>query len=160
MNKTTINFAIYPFPFGFLRIEYEDDIITFFDKVDKPEDEGRRTALTNQAFQELMDYLDGKRKDFSFKYKLKGTAFQQKVWQALCDIPYGETRTYKDIATAIGQPNAMRAVGNANNKNPMIVVVPCHRVIGSNGRLIGYAGGLEMKEALLRLEAENSEVLK
>lgn len=158
MNTT--NFAIYPFPFGFLRIEYENDVITFFNKIDKYENHGQRTDLSDQAYQELIEYLDGKRKKFSFKYKLKGTDFQQKVWYALCNIPYGETRTYKEIAIAIGQPNATRAVGNANNRNPMIVVIPCHRVIGSDGKLIGYAGGLEMKKALLHLEAEHSGILK
>lgn len=155
-----INFAIYPFPFGFLRIEYEGDTMTFFNKVNPPEYHGQRTEWSDQAYQELMEYLEGKRKNFSFKYKLKGTDFQQKVWRALSDIPYGETRTYKEIAIAIGQPNATRAVGNANNKNPMIVVVPCHRVIGSDGKLIGYAGGVDMKKALLRLEAEHSESVK
>ncbi|NOL51272.1 methylated-DNA--[protein]-cysteine S-methyltransferase [Pelistega suis] len=157
---STVNFAIYPFPFGFLRIDYEGDTTTFFDKVDQPEYHGQRTEWSDKAYQELIDYLEGKRKDFSFKYKLNGTDFQQKVWRALSEIPYGETRTYKEIAIAIGQPNATRAVGNANNKNPMIVVIPCHRVIGSDGKLIGYAGGLEMKKALLRLEAEHSEILR
>ncbi|MCQ9328572.1 methylated-DNA--[protein]-cysteine S-methyltransferase [Pelistega suis] len=155
-----VNFAIYPFPFGFLRIDYEGDTIIFFDKVDQAECHGQRTEWSDKAYQELIDYLEGKRKDFSFKYKLNGTDFQQKVWRALSEIPYGETRTYKEIAIAIGQPNATRAVGNANNKNPMIVVIPCHRVIGSDGKLIGYAGGLEMKKALLRLEAEHSEILR
>ena len=83
---------------------------------------------------------------------MKGTAFQQNVWRALLEIPYGETRSYKQIAEAIGNPKAVRAVGMANNRNPLLVVVPCHRVIGANGKLIGYAAGIEKKEFLLRLE--------
>ncbi len=104
---------------------------------------------------QLKEYFAGKRKIFDFPYQLKGTDFQQKVWAALCEIPYGQTRTYKDIALAIGNPRACRAVGMANNKNPMSIVVPCHRVIGSNGKLVGYGSGLDMKQALLQLEAKN-----
>ena len=80
-----------------------------------------------------------------------------KVWRALCDIPYGETRTYRQIAAAVGNPKACRAVGMANNKNPIAIVVPCHRVVGSNGKLVGYAGGIEMKKILLDLEAKYTE---
>ena len=83
---------------------------------------------------------------------IKGTDFQIRVWQALCDIPYGETRSYKQIAKAIGKPKAVRAVGMANNRNPLLIVVPCHRVIGANGKLVGYGAGIEKKEFLLRLE--------
>ena len=83
---------------------------------------------------------------------LKGTDFQKQVWQALLKIPFGETRSYKQIAEAIGNPKAVRAVGMANNKNPLLIVVPCHRVIGTNGKLVGYAVGLDKKEYLLRLE--------
>lgn len=107
------------------------------------------------AVYQLKEYFAGKRKIFDFPYQLKGTDFQQKVWAALCEIPYGQTRTYKDIALAIGNPRACRAVGMANNKNPMSIVVPCHRVIGSNGKLVGYGSGLDMKQALLQLEAKN-----
>ena len=82
----------------------------------------------------------------------RGTVFQQQVWKALCDIPYGETRSYKQIAEAIGNPKAVRAVGMANNRNPLIIVVPCHRVVGANGKLVGYAAGIEKKEFLLKLE--------
>jgi len=92
---------------------------------------------------------------FDFKYDLQGTDFQKKVWHALEQIPYGETRSYKDIATAIGNAKASRAVGMANNRNPITIAVPCHRVIGSSGKLVGYAGGLEMKEKVLELESKN-----
>ena len=86
----------------------------------------------------------------------KGTEFQQKVWKALQEIPYGETRTYGEIAAAIGNPKAARAVGMANNKNPIGIIIPCHRVVGANGKLVGYAGGMEKKEFLLELERNNS----
>ena len=89
---------------------------------------------------------------------MKGTEFQKRVWKALCDIPYGETRSYKQIAQAIGNPKAVRAVGMANNKNPLLVIVPCHRVIGANGQLVGYASGLEKKRFLLQLENPNFQL--
>ena len=104
------------------------------------------------VFNQISEYLGGNRRKFTFPFKLSGTEFQKKVWMELCNIPYGQTRSYKDIAKAIGNPKACRAVGNANNKNPLIIVVPCHRVIGTNGKLTGYGAGLEMKEALLQLE--------
>lgn len=90
--------------------------------------------------------------------ELKGTEFQKKVWKQLTYIPYGETRTYKEIAVAIGNPKASRAVGMANNKNPITIVVPCHRVVGSNGKMVGYAGGLDMKKKLLDLEKRNRRI--
>ncbi|GAB5993112.1 methylated-DNA--[protein]-cysteine S-methyltransferase [Aeromonas enteropelogenes] len=101
---------------------------------------------------EFEAYFTDRLQRFTLPLAASGTAFQQAVWQALCDIPYGETRSYGDIARAIGKPNAMRAVGAANGRNPLSIIVPCHRVIGQNGSLIGYAGGLEIKKALLQLE--------
>ncbi|WP_439836698.1 methylated-DNA--[protein]-cysteine S-methyltransferase [Aeromonas enteropelogenes] len=101
---------------------------------------------------EFEAYFAGRLQRFTLPLAASGTEFQQAVWQALCDIPYGETRSYGDIARAIGKPNAMRAVGAANGRNPLSIIVPCHRVIGQNGSLTGYAGGLEMKKALLQLE--------
>lgn len=101
---------------------------------------------------EVVEYLEGKRRNFTLSLDLKGTPFQMKVWKELLKIPYGETRTYKDIAEAIGNPKAYRAVGNALNKNPVLIVVPCHRVIGSNGQLTGFGGGIELKAWLLKLE--------
>ncbi|KXU81137.1 methylated-DNA--[protein]-cysteine S-methyltransferase [Aeromonas enteropelogenes] len=101
---------------------------------------------------EFEAYFAGRLQRFTLPLAASGTAFQQTVWQALCDIPYGETRSYSDIARAIGKPNAMRAVGAANGRNPLSIIVPCHRVIGQNGSLTGYAGGLEIKKALLQLE--------
>ncbi|MGI6349418.1 MAG: methylated-DNA--[protein]-cysteine S-methyltransferase [Eubacteriaceae bacterium] len=149
-------FAIYETPVGWMRVEYENGNITRLGKiVDEPEDKGSRTALTDEVDRQLREYFDGKRKEFEFPYEMKGTVFQKSVWRALCAIPYGETRSYKDIAVVVGNAKASRAVGMANNKNPIAIVVPCHRVIGADGKLVGYASGLEMKEALLKLEAEN-----
>lgn len=101
---------------------------------------------------EVIEYLNGKRRAFTLPLDLKGTDFQLKVWRELLSIPYGETRTYKEIANNIGNPKACRAVGGALNKNPVLIVVPCHRVIGSNGGLVGFGGGLELKAKLLELE--------
>lgn len=110
------------------------------------------TPLLETAARQLEEYFQGKRTEFSLPLSPKGSAFQQKVWNALCTIPYGETRSYKQIAEQIGSPKACRAVGMANNRNPIMIVIPCHRVIGTNGSLTGYAGGMEMKEKLLALE--------
>jgi methylated-DNA-[protein]-cysteine S-methyltransferase len=108
---------------------------------------------------ELGEYFAGTRRTFSFPLDLRGTDFQLACWGALLAIPYGETRTYADIARAIGKPTAFRAVGMANNRNPVAVVVPCHRVIASDGTLCGYGGGLEVKRKLLELEGALSGVL-
>ena len=112
----------------------------------------KETSLTKEAYAQLSEYLNGKRKTFDLPFKMRGTQFQLQVWNALLDIPYGETRSYKQIAEAIGNPKAVRAVGMANNRNPLLIIVPCHRIIGKNGSLVGYGEGLEMKEFLLRLE--------
>ncbi len=151
------NYAFYQTKFGYFRMEYEHDYITLLKKYHgkDPEDFGKKTPLTENAYTELCEYLEGQRKDFTFKYMLKGTEFQKKVWQALCEIPYGCTCSYKDIAIAIGNEKACRAVGLANNKNPITLAVPCHRVIGKNGKLVGYAGGIEMKKYLLHMESQN-----
>ena len=112
----------------------------------------QETLLIKEVYRQLSEYLIGERKYFELPLNPKGTEFQRQVWQALCDIPYGETRSYKQIAEAIGNPKAVRAVGMANNRNPLLIVIPCHRVIGANGKLIGYGAGIEMKEYLLKLE--------
>ena len=119
--------------------------------------EGRNEtdALTDMTAKQLEEYFAGKRKQFDVPLRLVGTEFQQAVWNELLAIPYGETRSYKQIAHGIGKPAACRAVGMANNKNPISIIIPCHRVIGSNGALVGYGGGLDMKRKLLALEQEN-----
>ena len=113
------------------------------------------TPLLKLANQQLMEYFSGQRKTFNLPLAPKGSPFQLKVWKALLDIPYGETRSYKDIAIAAGNPKASRAVGMANNRNPISIIIPCHRVIGLDGKLVGYGGGLPVKEYLLALEKRN-----
>lgn len=110
------------------------------------------TPLISKTAAQLTEYLAGERRMFDVPLASEGTLFQRKVWETLSQIPYGETRSYAEIAKSIGQPKAFRAVGMANNKNPVAVIVPCHRVIGANGKLIGYAGGLDIKQKLLELE--------
>ena len=102
--------------------------------------------------QQLNEYFAGKRQQFDLPLDFEGTAFQQQVWQALLTIPFGETRSYKQIAEQIGNVKAVRAVGAANGKNPISIIAPCHRVVGANGKLVGFAGGLENKEILLKIE--------
>jgi len=101
---------------------------------------------------QIVEYFSGKRTEFDVILNPQGTDFQKQIWKALYEIPFGVVRTYKDIATAIGNPNASRAVGMANSKNPIPLIVPCHRVIGSSGKLTGFAHGLDAKEALLKIE--------
>lgn len=108
--------------------------------------------LLQQTKQQLEEYFAGQRRVFTVPLSLSGTDFQKKVWYALADIPYGETRSYGDLARAIGHPNACRAVGGANHRNPVSIILPCHRVIGSDKSLTGYGGGLAIKEFLLKLE--------
>lgn len=108
---------------------------------------------------ELEEYFAGRRREFSFPLDLRGTEFQLACWRALLQIPYGETRTYADIARAVGKPTGFRAVGMANNRNPLAIVVPCHRVIASDGTLCGYGGGLDVKRKLLELEGALTGIL-
>ena len=114
---------------------------------------------TRPYVRELNEYFAGERRDFTFRLDLRGTEFQVKCWRALVDIPYGETRSYAAIARAVGRPRGFRAVGLANNRNPIAIVVPCHRVIASDGTLCGYGGGLEVKRKLLELEGARSAPL-
>ena len=105
-----------------------------------------------EAKRQLEEYFAGERREFDVPVDMEGTVFQKKVWRALIEIPYGEVRCYSDIAEAVGSPKAVRAVGMANHVNPIPIIVPCHRVVGKNGSLTGYAGGIEMKEWLLEME--------
>ena len=115
------------------------------------------TALMKKAIKEIKEYLEGKRNSFDLPLEPEGTEFQKMVWNVLREIPYGETRSYGEIAKLIGNEQASRAVGMANNKNPIMIIIPCHRVIGVNGKLVGYAGGLDVKEKLLNME-KNHEI--
>jgi O-6-methylguanine DNA methyltransferase len=109
-------------------------------------------APNRVAVRQIVEYLEGKRREFDLNVDLRGTDFQLKVWDALLEIPYGETCSYSDIAARVGQPNAVRAVGSANGANPVSLVVPCHRVIAADGKLGGYGGGLPLKRKLLAME--------
>ena len=144
--------AIYYSPVGASQVEDEDDGVTALKSAEAGTKGEPPSALAELVFRQLDEYFAGTRTEFTFPYRLHGTPFQEKVWEALRQIPYGETRSYKDIAEAIGHPKAYRAVGMANNANPIFIAIPCHRVIGANGSLVGYGGGLEMKKALLELE--------
>ncbi|MDM1286906.1 methylated-DNA--[protein]-cysteine S-methyltransferase [Acinetobacter indicus] len=106
------------------------------------------------AQQQLNEYFQGQRQTFELPLDFEGTEFQKKVWQALLNIPFGETRSYRQIAEQVGSPKALRAVGAANGQNPISIIAPCHRVIGSGGKLVGFAGGLDNKEILLKLEQQ------
>jgi len=119
------------------------------------EAEDARHPVLVETERQLGEYFAGRRKAFALKLDLDGTAFQRKVWSALLTIPFGETRSYGQIARQIGNPDAVRAVGAANGRNPVSIVTPCHRVIGSTGKLTGFAGGLEVKARLLALEGSH-----
>lgn len=121
-----------------------------------PVSEDKNHPVLLEAERQLKDYFSGKRKSFSVKLDFKGTEFQKKVWAALLTIPFGETRSYGQIAEQMKNPKAVRAVGAANGKNPISIIAPCHRVIGSTGKLTGFAGGLEAKARLLALEGRQT----
>lgn len=133
-------------------LENNGSIVGISNKVEGWQGINKETEVIKETYRQLSEYFAGKRDSFDIPIKTQGTDFQEKVWNALKQIPYGETRSYKEIAIAIGKPKAMRAVGMANNRNPIMIVIPCHRVIGANGQLIGYGGGLDVKEKLLTLE--------
>lgn len=137
---------------GTILLEANDSGITRVAFVGKAEDDTASCALLDEAARQLREYLDGSRRDFDLPLSLHGTPFQIAVWAALRQIPYGEVRSYGDIARAIGKPGAARAVGMANHRNPIAIIIPCHRVIGADGSLTGYGGGLDRKRFLLTLE--------
>lgn len=147
---------------GNICIAEEDNFITdlyFKDEWDMEGSEVKETPLIKEAKKQLDEYFEGKRSAFDLPLKAIGTEFQQKVWNALLKIPYGETQCYSEIAAMIENPKASRAVGLANNRNPISILIPCHRVIGKNGKLVGYGGGLHIKELLLNLERKHSSNL-
>jgi len=134
---------------GLVRLEFEARVMKLDGKTIQLRESKQALA---PYVRELDEYFAGERQDFTMPLDLRGTDFQLKCWQALLGIPYGETRSYADIARAIGHPQAFRAVGMSNNRNPVAIVVPCHRVIASGGSLCGYGGGLDVKRKLLDLE--------
>lgn len=145
----------YPSPIGTLCIQEENEkIIGLFPDDTKQHEKAAEseTPLLRKTHLQLEEYFAGKRTVFDIPIEMRGTDFQKKVWSALQTIPYGETRSYDDLAKMIGNPKACRAVGGANNKNRIIILIPCHRVIGANGSLVGFGCGLNVKEYLLTLE--------
>lgn len=142
-------------PVGPLTLTQEDQALTGLHFGEHPQQgaEGP-TPLLEKAARQLEEYFAGQRKEFSLPLAPKGTEFQLRVWQALLQIPYGETRSYGELAAMVGNPKACRAVGGANHRNPLSILIPCHRVVGTGGSLTGYAGGLAIKEFLLKLESE------
>ena len=152
----------YDSPLGRILIWEEDSSITqlyFAGETDHDADyDFRDTALLNKAVIQLKEYFCRRRKTFDLPLAPKGTAFQQRVWKALLGIPYGQTCSYGQVAQAVGNEKAARAVGMANNKNPIAIVIPCHRVIGAYGKLVGYGGGLDKKAYLLNLEKGRLQV--
>jgi methylated-DNA-[protein]-cysteine S-methyltransferase len=150
-------------PVGPLTLAGHDATLTNLRMVDQTHEPAARGdwARDDDAFADaaaqLDEYFAGERTEFDLDLELVGTAFQREVWAALQTIPYGETRSYGEIADQIGKPGAFRAVGLANGRNPIGIIVPCHRVIGASGSLIGYGGGLDRKKALLDLEQERAQ---
>lgn len=141
-------------PFGPMVLEGEEALTRIYLPNALPPVAGRgeETELLVRAREELLAYFAGELREFRLPLAPSGTPFQWQVWAALAEIPYGQTRTYGELAAAIGRPGAVRAVGQANHRNPLPIVLPCHRVVGKGGALTGYAGGLALKRALLRLE--------
>ena len=154
-------FAYYPSPVGDLILESDDEKITTvnFLKVNRTRKENY-TPVIEQCITELDEYFFRGRKFFNVEIQMEGSSFQQSVWNELLTIPYGRTASYLDIAIRLGDINTIRAVGLANGQNPIAIIVPCHRVIGKNGDLVGYGGGLDKKVWLLQHEGAFSEQLK
>ena len=159
-----MRFCRYPSPLGNLLIVEEGDAVVYCqweDSVDEriistwEEDKEQQNALLTVACRQLTEYFAGKRKAFDLPIRLNGTPFQQIVWKGLQQIPYGETLSYADLARQIGRNKAARAVGNANHHNPLMIIIPCHRVVASNGKMGGYAGGIARKAWLLEKEKGN-----
>ncbi|MBQ0037581.1 MAG: methylated-DNA--[protein]-cysteine S-methyltransferase [Clostridiales bacterium] len=146
--------AYYPGPFGFWQIGCQDGAVVWLKCTAEPGGANHPSPLSDTVYEQLCAYLAGKRQTFDFSCRPKGTPFQQAVWRALQEIPFGQTRTYGEIARQIGHPGACRAVGAASGKNPIWIAIPCHRCVGADGRLTGYAGGLAMKRALLETEGQ------
>lgn len=141
-------------PLGRMLLAQEEGSLIFaqFDAFPREGWQQAETPLLARAMEQLSEYFAGMRREFTLRFSPKGTPFQQKVWAALETIPYGQTRSYGEIARQMGSPKAARAVGMANHHNPIAILIPCHRVVGKSGALTGYAGELWRKEALLKLE--------
>ena len=139
-------------PVGPLTLTGTEEALTGITFGDRRDGEDAPSPMLEQAARELEEYFAGKRREFTVPLAPEGTEFQRKVWAALREIPYGTTASYKDIAVRVGKPGAAIAVGQANSRNPIPIIIPCHRVIGANGKLVGYTGGMHIKETLLAVE--------
>lgn len=145
----------YKSPIGIINVLYTEEgvyKITLVKSIPEKYFEERKNDLGDKVISELKEYFKGKRKEFDLPLIIQGTDFQRAVWEELRKINYGEIKTYGNIAKNIGKPNACRAVGNANNKNPFMIVIPCHRVVGKNKKSGGYAFGVDIRDKLLELE--------
>lgn len=153
-HSNTSEFCVLNTPVGWLKIFADEDGITMIRFLDDAPTESMTPSLPHlkEAYKQLTEYFQGERMSFSLPLKPNGTDFQKIVWEGLVNIPYGKTVSYGELATQLGRPGASRAVGTANNRNPLPIVIPCHRVIGADGKLTGYSGGLEIKEKLLKIE--------
>lgn len=147
----------YHSPIGLIEIIGSDKGVSSLLFVDREEKSTIVPACLHDCVQQLDEYFSGKRREFTLKLDLRGTNFQKRVWQELLTIPFGKTVSYLDLALALGDRKTIRAAGGANGKNPICIIVPCHRVIGSNGSLIGYGGGLWRKEWLLKFESRGGQ---
>jgi methylated-DNA-[protein]-cysteine S-methyltransferase len=143
---------------GLVAVLWENDHPNRVRLSDAEENDQHPTLL--KAERQLQEYFSGQRQDFDLPLDMRGTDFQKNVWEALRTIPFGETRSYGELAVRLGKPSASRAVGAANGRNPISIVVPCHRVIGSSGKLTGFAGGLEVKAHLLSLETKSNGLFR
>ncbi len=152
MTPNLHHFEFLESPFGNWRIEATEKGICCIKLVENVSDESNPSKITKQAVKELKNYFKGTLRRFSVPLDLKGTEFQQKVWKEVSYVEYGSTKSYAFVANEIGNPEAVRAVGTANGSNPVPIVIPCHRIVGSNGTLTGYAYGVKLKEELLKLE--------
>ena len=152
-----MEFLSFSTPFGEMALGEEGGAIVrlYLPNTPTPRLMPHETPLLMEGRRQVMEYLMGERRNFALPLAPQGTPFQKRVWSALGDIPYGQIRTYRDIACAAGCPKGFRAVGMACNRNPIPIIIPCHRVVGAGGALTGYAGGAELKKALLELEQKN-----
>ena len=154
-EREQVDLILFDTSLGLMGLEEEDGALVSLRLPGRPVPRiaCHETPLLSEGKRQVLEYLAGQRRVFDLPLAPRGTEFYRSVWRALEAIPYGETRSYRDIAQAVGRPKAVRAVGQANHNNPIPIIIPCHRVVGANGSLTGYGGGLDLKERLLRLEA-------
>ncbi len=145
----------YKSPIGLIEVTCSEDEILTCNFVEKEKSVMKKPSILLEVLKQLNEYFEGKRVEFDLKLKLDGTVFQNTVWKALQNVPYGKTTTYKELARIIDRETAIRAVGSANGQNPISIIIPCHRIIGSDGKLHGYGGGIDKKKWLLEFEARN-----